>query len=74
MRVDIRFQSQGFGRAMLRALEDRARELDYRTLHLDTTTKQAPAQRLYGSCGYHEVGRGTYPSGLQMIIFEKQLE
>jgi ribosomal protein S18 acetylase RimI-like enzyme len=74
MRVDIRFQSQGFGRAMLRALEDRARELDYRTLHLDTTTKQASAQRLYGSYGYHEVGRGTYPSGLQMIMFEKQLE
>jgi ribosomal protein S18 acetylase RimI-like enzyme len=73
MRVDIRFQRQGFGRAVLRALEVRARELGYRRLHLDTTTRQAPAQRLYESSGYQEVGRGTYPSGMQMIVFEKEI-
>jgi GNAT superfamily N-acetyltransferase len=74
MCVHARFQRQGFGRALLAALEARARELGYRTLHLDTTTKQAPAQGLYESSGYQEVGRGTYPSGQQMIVFEKQLE
>ena len=73
MGVDIRFQRQGFGRTVLRALELRARELGYRRLHLDTTTRQAPAQSLYQSCGYQEVGRGTYPSGLQMIVFEKEI-
>jgi ribosomal protein S18 acetylase RimI-like enzyme len=73
MRVDIRFQRRGFGRAVLRALETRARELGYRRLHLDTTTRQAPAQSLFASSGYQEVGRGTYPSGQQMIVFEKEI-
>ena len=36
MRVEPSLQGQGIGRAMLGALEQRARELGYRTLRLDT--------------------------------------
>jgi GNAT superfamily N-acetyltransferase len=73
MRVDARFQRQGFGRAILRWLEARARELGYRTLRLDTTVKQVAAQRLYESSGYHEIARTLDPAGQDIIIFEKQL-
>jgi ribosomal protein S18 acetylase RimI-like enzyme len=73
MRVDVRFQRQGFGRAMLRRLEARACELGYRTLRLDTTVKQVPAQRLYESSGYREVERARDPAGQDIIFFEKEL-
>jgi ribosomal protein S18 acetylase RimI-like enzyme len=72
MRVDIRFQRQGFGRTMLQRLEERARELGYRTLRLDTTVTQVPAQHLYRSSGYREVGR-THLGGQELILFERQL-
>lgn len=72
MRVDISFQRQGFGRAILRRLEKRARELGYRTLRLDTTVTQVPAQHLYRSSGYAEVGR-THLGGQELILFERQL-
>ena len=72
MRVDIRFQRQGFGRTILRRLEERARELGYRTLRLDTTVGQVPAQHLYRSSGYREVGR-AHLGGQELILFERQL-
>jgi ribosomal protein S18 acetylase RimI-like enzyme len=73
MRVDVRFQGQGFGQVLLEALEERARELGYGTLRLDTTTTMIPAQRLYESSGYREAARDLYPSGREAIIFEKRL-
>lgn len=72
IRVDIRFQRQRFGRAILRCLEERARELGYRTLRLDTTVSQVPAQHLYRSSGYSEVGR-AHLGGQELILFERQL-
>jgi ribosomal protein S18 acetylase RimI-like enzyme len=72
MRVDLRFQGRGFGRTVLRGLEERARELGYSTLRLDTTASQVPAQNLYRSAGYREVGR-TRVAGLETILFERQL-
>lgn len=60
MRVEPSLQGQGIGRAMLGALEQRARELGYRTLHLDTTTQQVAAQRLYEKSSYREAGRGEW--------------
>lgn len=72
MRVDVRFQRQGFGRTILRRLEERARELGYRSLRLDTTVSQVPAQHLYRSSGYAEVGR-TRLGGQELILFERQL-
>lgn len=73
MRVDACFQRRGFGRAVLHRLEDRARELGYRRLRLDTTVKQIPAQRMYRADGYVEVGRARDPAGETTILFEKQL-
>jgi GNAT superfamily N-acetyltransferase len=73
MRVDARFQRQGFGRAILRRLEARAREMGYRTLRLDTTVKPVPAQRLYEPSGYRAAGRTLNPAGQDIIVFEKRL-
>jgi len=72
MRVRPALQGQGFGQALLSALEHRARDLGYRTLHLDTTTRQEAARHLYVKNGYHEVRRSAW-QGLHMIFYEKAL-
>jgi ribosomal protein S18 acetylase RimI-like enzyme len=72
MRVDVRYQRQGFGRTILARLEGRARELGYRTLRLDTTVSQVPAQHLYRSSGYREVGRTTVADRI-VILLERHL-
>jgi ribosomal protein S18 acetylase RimI-like enzyme len=71
MRVHPAFQRRGFGRLLLARLEDRARELGYRQLRLDTTVVQTAAQRLYRSSGYREVGRGQL-AGMEVIYYEKR--
>ncbi len=76
MRVEPSLQRQGIGRAMLDALEERARDLGYRTLHLDTTIQQAAARRLYDKSGYREVGRGEWQGTdeiWEVIWYEKDL-
>jgi GNAT superfamily N-acetyltransferase len=72
MRVQPAFQRRGFARLILSRLEDRARELGYRKLRLDTTIIQTAAQRLYQSAGYREVGRGQL-DGSEVVYFEKTL-
>ncbi len=72
MRVHPAFQRRGYGRAILAALEQRAVELGYATLHLDTTAVQLGAQRLYRSHGYRETGRAVI-GGFDTILFEKRL-
>ncbi len=46
MRAHPDFQGRGFGQLILNALEARAFELGYTTLHLDTSTVQVAAQNL----------------------------
>lgn len=72
MRVHPAFRRRRFGRLMLTRLEDRARELGYGRLRLDTTVMQTAAQRLYRSAGYREVGRGQL-AGAEVVYFEKTL-
>ena len=72
MRVHPAFQRRGFGRLVLARLEDRARELGYRRLRLDTTVIQTAAQQLFASAGYREVGRGQL-AGVEVIYFAKHL-
>lgn len=72
MRVHPDYQRRGFGQAILTRLESRARKLGYRVLHLDTTTLQHAAQKLYIKNGYKEVGRGAYGK-FEIILYEKQL-
>jgi GNAT superfamily N-acetyltransferase len=73
MRTDPKFWRQGFAQAILNRLEERARELGYQKLVLDTqTVAQKAAQRLYEKNGYHEARRGTL-GGLEVIYYEKKL-
>jgi ribosomal protein S18 acetylase RimI-like enzyme len=57
MRIHPDHQRRGFGRTILKALEDRAAYLGFRELSLDTTEEQRAAQRLYEDSGYTEIGR-----------------
>jgi len=81
MRVRPEYQGRGYGQLILDELEARARALGYKILHLDTSTLQIPAQKLYEKNGYREVGRDTYQQEtgkdtyqqLEVILYEKQL-
>jgi GNAT superfamily N-acetyltransferase len=72
MRVDPDSQRQGRGRAMLDALEQRARDLGFRTLLLDTKEQQVAARSLYTGSGYVQTGRGEL-YGQPVIFMEKAL-
>lgn len=72
MRVHPAFQRRGLGRQVLVALENRARELGYTKLRLDTGVVLTAAQGLYRSAGYREVGRGQI-GATDVIYFEKRL-
>ena len=70
MRVDPERQRRGFGQEILTALERRAAELGYKTLHLDTAVRQKAARRLYEGNGYTEVRRGKR-GPLDCVFYEK---
>lgn len=70
MRVVPNFQRRGFGQAILAALETKARDMGYRTLHLDTSVKQPAAQQFYAKNGYAETGREK--RGRFALIFDKK--
>ena len=46
---------QGLGRQLLEALEDRARELGYARIRLDTGARQPHSQAMYERAGYHPI-------------------
>jgi GNAT superfamily N-acetyltransferase len=48
-------RGRGVARALLRALEDAARELGYVAVRLDTGPRQPHAQALYLACGYRPI-------------------
>ena len=54
MRVAPDHQRRGIGTRLVERLEERARELGYEVLVLDTTARQTGAQRLYESFGYEQ--------------------
>ncbi|HUS90687.1 MAG TPA: GNAT family N-acetyltransferase [Phycisphaerae bacterium] len=72
MRVHPDFQRRGLGQEVLRRLLERARQLGFRRLHLDTTVGQLAAQGLYRANGFVEAGRKTY-AGFDVIVFERDL-
>lgn len=72
MRVHPDYQRRGFAQLILNELEVRARTLGYTTLHLDTSTVQIAAQRLYEKNGFREVGRAKYRR-FENILYEKEL-
>jgi GNAT superfamily N-acetyltransferase len=70
------FQGKGYGKVMMNRLIDRARELSYHTLRLDTAYFLAAAIHVYKSAGFKE--RGSYPGtesegGPYYIYMEKKL-
>ena len=72
MRVHPNYQGRGIGQLILTELIARARALGYKTLHLDTSVLQVPAQKLYEKIGFHEVGRELLRN-LEVILYVKQL-
>lgn len=48
-------RDRGLGRALLGALEDKARELGYMVARLDTGPRQPKAERMYRSAGYRPI-------------------
>lgn len=72
LRVHPSLQRRGFGAAIVLALEERAAELGYRTLHCDTTAMQGPAMALYRRFGWRETKRETI-GGIVNVYFEKRL-
>ena len=72
MRVHPDFQRRGLGTKMLSALEERARELGYRSLTLETTAGQVAAIGMYLKAGYGEVAR-VRKLGFDVLMFEKLL-
>lgn len=72
MRVAPHLQRRGFGRRVLEHLENRAAELGYTHLHLDTTADQLAARALYRSHGYRETAREQHDR-FELIFYEKNL-
>jgi GNAT superfamily N-acetyltransferase len=72
MRVHPDFQRRGFGSAVLRALEERARELGFTSLRLDTPEFNVGARRFYARHGYAECGVTEMP-WFAIVLFEKHL-
>ena len=72
MRVAPELQGRGFGQLILTALEERAVELGYMTLHLDTAVRQKAARRLYERNGYREARRGK-KGALDCVFYEKRV-
>ncbi len=72
MRVHPTMQGRGYGRAVLLALEDRARALGYATLELETSVVQTAALGMYRSHGFVEFKRGKIKH-FNCIWFEKAL-
>lgn len=67
-------RGRGISRALLRALEDRACEIGYTRLVLETGTKQPEAIALYESEGYVRIeGYGFYREAPQSRCYGKDL-
>jgi GNAT superfamily N-acetyltransferase len=75
MYVEPGARKLGVGRAILRALEQRARELGYPTLRLETGARQPEAISLYESEGYFPIEPyGYYRDSPLSRCFEKHLD
>jgi ribosomal protein S18 acetylase RimI-like enzyme len=67
------WQGRGFGQTIFTALEQRAREMGYTRLHLETSLLMIPAQKFYIKNGFIETHRGLVHLGQPAIFYEKYL-
>ena len=51
------YRGQGLGREMIRFIEDRAREMGYRQIYLETHSALGAALRAYEGAGYRRIPR-----------------
>ena len=72
MRVLPEYQRRGFGQIILNQLEEKASQLGYTELCLDTTTLQIAAQKMYEKNGFTATGRGQVPP-FEVIFYHKSL-
>jgi len=64
----------GIARSMLAALEDKAVELGYETMRLETGNRQNAAMALYESYGFHRIPPfGEYASDPTSVCYEKSI-
>jgi GNAT superfamily N-acetyltransferase len=74
MRVQPDAQRRGYGQMMLDVLEQRARELGYKKIVLDSGVKNIGAHAFYQKNGYHETRRERKPYlPFDSIYYEKDL-
>ena len=72
IRVRRECQRQGYGQTILLKLIERARELGYQELILDTSLYNPPAQQLFQKCGFVETSRGKI-GPYDLVIYKKKL-
>jgi ribosomal protein S18 acetylase RimI-like enzyme len=72
MRVCPSMQGKGVGKIMYEALEERAKQMGFKKLHLEANVQQYAAQKLYKSEGFMEMARLPI-DGFDCILYEKPL-
>jgi ribosomal protein S18 acetylase RimI-like enzyme len=75
MRVHPASQRQGYGQALLAALEERAREQGFEVAELGTHVALTAARAFYEANGYHETRRDPHPvAGDTFVYYRKDLD
>ena len=69
VRVHPATRRRGVGRVLMHALAERARELGFEELHLDTASNQPEAIAFYNGLDYGEVGRETRPEWQWTLVY-----
>ena len=72
MRIHPRYQRRGYGRELLRRLEQAARQRRVTRIVLDTLPVQGAALAFYMSSGYVETHRGGR-DGIELVFMGKSL-
>jgi ribosomal protein S18 acetylase RimI-like enzyme len=72
IRVRRDCQRRGYGQMMLLRLVERATELGYREVCLDTLSSNLPAQRLFEKCGFTDKTRQKM-GPFELFIYRKKL-
>ncbi|NDJ51657.1 MAG: GNAT family N-acetyltransferase [Chloroflexi bacterium] len=72
LQVHPEFWPQGYGKIMLAALEQRAGELGYHTIHIEASSIQLRIRHLLERCGFANVGQIERSDAI-LLIYEKLL-